>query len=243
MHLLDQTLDTPAQNLAVDEALLDACLAGELPPRILRLWEVPRMMVVVGRGSRLADEVNLRACHSDAVPVLRRVSGGLSIVTGPGCLMYSVIESDASHTKGNIDAVHAHVLDTMVSGLRTAGLDVMRAGTSDLVLASPEGSLRKFSGNSLRMSRGGFLYHGTLLYDFDLPRISLYLRQPPRAPEYRKDRGHDDFVANLPIEQSTLCEAIVAAWSARENLENWPRDRVEQLVAERYSTDDWNLSR
>jgi lipoate-protein ligase A len=243
MHLLDLTLDTPAQNLALDEALLDACLAGELPSRILRLWEVPTAMVVMGRGSRLADEVNLRACHDDKVPVLRRVSGGLSIVTGRGCLMYSVVESDASHTKGNIDAVHAHVLDTLVGGLRTAGLDVMRAGTSDLVLASPDGSLRKFSGNSLRMSRGGFLYHGTLLYDFDLPRISKYLRQPPRAPEYRKDRGHDDFVANLPIEQTPLREAIVAGWSARENLEMWPYERVTQLVADRYSTDDWNLSR
>jgi lipoate-protein ligase A len=93
------------------------------------------------------------------------------------------------------------------------------------------------------MSRGGFLYHGTLLYDFDLPRISRYLRQPPRAPEYRKDRGHDDFVANLPIKQTPLREAIVAAWAARENLEEWPRERVDRLVAERYSTDEWNLSR
>lgn len=243
MHLLDLTLDSPAQNLALDEALLEACLACELPSRVLRLWEVPYTMVVVGRGSRLVEEVNLQVCHDDGVPVLRRVSGGLSIVTGPGCLMYSVIEADAAHTKGNIDAVHAHVLDTMVVALHHAKLDVIKAGTSDLVLQSPDGSLRKFSGNSLRMRRGGFLYHGTLLYNFDLPRISRYLRQPPRSPEYRKGRPHDAFVANLPIARTPLVEAIVDAWSAWENLDTWPQDRTEQLVTDRYATEKWNLIR
>jgi lipoate-protein ligase A len=49
MKLLDLTLPTPAENLALDEALLDAAEAGELPDEVLRLWEFPQAVVVIGR--------------------------------------------------------------------------------------------------------------------------------------------------------------------------------------------------
>ncbi|WP_425396555.1 lipoate--protein ligase family protein [Aeoliella sp.] len=241
MHLLDLTLDSPAENIALDEALLEACAAGELGG-VLRLWEAPSPMVVVGRGSRLLKEVNLDACGAADVPVLRRASGGMSIVAGPGCLMYAVVDRQTGG-KSNIDLVHQRVLDTLVAGFQQAGLAVARAGTSDLVVESTDGLLRKVSGNSLRLRQGAFLYHGTLLYDFDLPLITRYLQQPPRSPDYRAGREHGQFVANLPIGRESLVAAVADAWHAREPLTNWPRSRTEQLVQTRYSTDAWNESR
>ena len=56
MKLLDLTLPTPAQNLALDEALLDAAEAGDLPDEVLPLWEPPQPLVVVGRSSHVAAE-------------------------------------------------------------------------------------------------------------------------------------------------------------------------------------------
>ena len=50
MKLLELTLPTPAENLALDEALLDAAEAGELPDEVLRLWEPSQPLVVVGRS-------------------------------------------------------------------------------------------------------------------------------------------------------------------------------------------------
>src|SRR5512145_101364 len=91
MNLLDLTLPTPAENLALDEALLDANEAGDLAGEVLRLWESPQPIVVIGRSSRLCDEVNEPACRAAKVPILRRPSGGAAILAGPGCLMYSVI--------------------------------------------------------------------------------------------------------------------------------------------------------
>lgn len=244
MRLLDLTLDTPAANLALDEALLDACASGELPGGgVLRLWEAPTAMVVVGRATPIADEVELAACRRHDVPVLRRVSGGMSIVAGPGCLMYAVVDRHPQPGGANIDAVHRHVLQTMVTGLRATGLRVEAAGTSDLATVSDDGMLRKVSGNSLRIMREAFLYHGTLLYDFDLPLIHRYLRPPPRSPEYRAGRAHGKFVANLPISREPLRTAIADAWRARENLSSYPHDRVRALVETRYTADAWNLSR
>ena len=66
MRLLDLTLETPAENLALDEALLDAAESDTGPGEVLRLWESPREFVVLGTSSRAADEVNIDACRRRA---------------------------------------------------------------------------------------------------------------------------------------------------------------------------------
>lgn len=244
MHLLDLTLSTPAENLALDEALLDACQRGQLPPHgVLRFWESAEPIVVVGRGSRVAEDVRLDVCRARGIPILRRVSGGLSIVSGPGCLMYAVVAPQPVGTPGDINVVHQHVLSTVAQGLQSIGLPVQIAGISDLAIVSPDGGLRKVSGNSLRMSRRHFLYHGALLYNFDLPLISQLLRQPPRSPEYRAGRRHDAFVTNLGSDCQSLRRAIARAWQAKNNLQEWPQQATNDLVASRYSDGEWNLSR
>ena len=67
MRLLDVTLDSPEENLALDEALLAEADAAVEPLETLRFWEVREAVVVVGRNSRLAEEVNLEACRRRGV--------------------------------------------------------------------------------------------------------------------------------------------------------------------------------
>jgi lipoate-protein ligase A len=116
------------------------------------------------------------------------------------------------------------------------------AGTSDLVLnAGADAALtRKFSGNSLRLKRTHLLYHGTLLYDFDLALIEKCLRTPPRQPEYRNARGHGEFVVNLPASRQQLVDAVVSAFPMASPPDEVPLSRIEKLVAERFSKDEWN---
>src|SRR5687768_15507648 len=90
MHWLDHTLPTPAENLALDEALLleaEAGRAGE----VLRIWEWPTPAVVLGAGGSIADDVNKPACAADGVPIARRASGGGTVLLGRGCLLYSLV--------------------------------------------------------------------------------------------------------------------------------------------------------
>src|SRR5262249_26463773 len=90
MQFLDLTLPTPAENLALDEALLlhaEAAGGGE----VLRLWEWPSPAVVLGAGCQLAEDVDEAACLADGVPILRRASGGGTVLLGRGCLVYSLV--------------------------------------------------------------------------------------------------------------------------------------------------------
>jgi lipoate-protein ligase A len=213
MKFLDCTLATPAENLALDEALLDAAQLGECP-EVLRLWESAAPIVVVGRASQVAVEVDLDACRARHIPVLRRTSGGAAIVAGPGCLMYALVLSyeRLPHLR-MIDQAHSFVLETIASSLRTRVPMVSRCGISDLTI---DGRL-KFSGNSLRASRTHLLYHGTLLYEFPLPLVGQLLLTPPRQPEYRARRAplslsppkHHDGCAGEVTRQRQWVPAIV----------------------------------
>ena len=82
-----------AENLALDEALLEEAEAAAQPVETLRLWEARQHAVVIGRSSRMAAEVRGDVCRELNVPVLRRISGGAAVVVGPGCLMYAVVLS------------------------------------------------------------------------------------------------------------------------------------------------------
>ncbi len=239
MRRLLLTLPTAAENLALDEALLEEAEQSDEAGECLRLWEPGRPMVVIGRSSQVAREVEIAACRAAGVPIFRRSSGGAAIVTGPGCLMYAVVLSYAQRPELRaIEEAHRFVLERVARALRTLAPGVSRQGISDLAVAE-----RKFSGNSIRCRRDWFLYHGTLLYDFPLHKIAQCLRMPPRQPEYRAGRPHQSFLTNLRLPPEQLREALAEAFGADAVERSWPAARVARLVAEKYSQDSWNYRR
>ncbi len=237
MDYLDLTLPTGPQNLALDEALLDHADRAGPDWEVLRIWEPAEPLVVVGRSSDVAREVYLEACRGLGIPVLRRPSGGAAVVTGPGCLMYSLVLSHSRRPGLRMVArAHRAVLGPLARALVKLVPGVRCAGTSDLAWGD-----RKVSGNSLRSRRSHLLYHGTLLYGFPLALVERVLAMPRREPEYRAGRGHVEFLANLPATAEELRAALRAAWEASEELDPWPRERTERLVAERYGRAEWNF--
>jgi lipoate-protein ligase A len=231
------TLDSPAENLALDEALVDS---AETHGEVLRLWEPREPFVVVGRGSRAEREVDLAACERLGIGVYRRASGGGAVVIGPGCLAYAVVLCYRTHPELRpLDAAHRYVLERIASAVSTRAAPVARAGTSDLVIGgsmhadvdpSPSATPRKCSGNSLRSQRDHFLYHGTLLYAMEFRLVESCLRMPPRAPAYRLGRTHSEFLVNLPLRAPELRKAVCEAWNATLPLGNWPRERTALLA-------------
>jgi lipoate-protein ligase A len=244
MRCIRLTLPTPAENLALDEALLDWAEEENSKWEFLRLWESPQPMVVVGRSSRVHEEVYESACNEANVPILRRSSGGAAIVAGPGCLMYAVVLSYAVRPElKDIGRAHAFLLGRLADALTPLVQKhgrVVRAGTSDLAIEDKHFVQRKFSGNSMRAKRTHLLYHGTLMYGFDVSLIGRLLRMPPRQPEYRAARPHSDFLTNLPRTANDIMEAAANAWPITSELTCWPRETVDKLAAERYTRDAWN---
>ncbi len=239
-------LHTVEEELALDEGLLEEAHEGLATLPVVRTWMADEPTVVVGSSSRLDEEIDREACAALGVRVVRRPSGGLTVVLGPGCLMWSVI---VPHPSGAppIERIHADMLcplrDELHAAVAGAGLAVDRRGSSDLVLRAAgeanDTSARKFSGNALRVRRHGVLYHGTLLDTFDIGLISRVLRHPPREPDYRARRPHGEFLANLGLGRPALEAIVRRAFGATADRHQIPRDRIERLVRERYARPDW----
>jgi lipoate-protein ligase A len=245
MRYLELTLDDPASDLALDEALLEEAEQGLLSlrlgtpeseaPELLRIWEPTQPCVVLGRSSRLQQEVNLARCQELGIPILRRASGGATVVTGPGCLMYAVLLSYEQRPElRSLDVAHRFVMQTQQRAVSRLGWDCQIRGICDLVLGE-----RKFSGNSLRCRRQFLLYHGTLLYDFPLELLAGLLGIPERQPEYRRERTHLDFVINLPVVRQALIDALRSEWGAEQIVGDWPVQMTEELAQSKYSRLEW----
>jgi lipoate-protein ligase A len=206
---LDVTHATPAENLAADQALLDAVEANPALAS-LRFWESPTDCVMVGRSNDIEREVDVAACAADGVPILRRTSGGGAVVLGPGCLCYALALplTDATRALG-ITKVTADIMGRLRQAFVNGGCAVEVHGVSDLVCDG-----RKFSGNSQRWLRRSLLHHGTVLYEFDLAKVSRYLRQPSRQPDYRAARPHAEFVGNIALPRERIGDWLAAAWNA-----------------------------
>ncbi len=223
MRLLDLTLPTLEQNLALDEALLRE---GH---ETLRFWESPQYAVVLGASGKRALEADLAACQAEGVPVLRRASGGGTVLLGPGCLLYSLIlRYDRRPAMMDLNASNRIILETTARALGQGEL----AGISDLTLDG-----MKFSGTAQRRLRHGLLFHATILYDFELERISRLLREPQRQPDYRAGRPHQAFVRNLAMTAPAIRAALADEWDATEAQSKLPD--LTALIDEKYGNLQW----
>lgn len=234
---LDVALPTVAENLALDEALLAEAHDGSVSGMVVRTWMADAPTVVLGSSSGVDQEIDLDACRTEGVAMVRRPSGGLTVAIGPGCLMWSVVIALPGAAPA-IEKIHAAVLDPLSAALTAAGRKVVRRGSSDLAVECDDGE-RKVSGNAVRVRRGAVLYHGTLLDRFDLDLVARVLRHPPREPGYRGGRSHAAFLANLDLGRGPLEAAVRSAFGAATVRRDWPREGVEALLRDRYLDAAW----
>jgi lipoate-protein ligase A len=268
MRLLDLTLATPAENLACDEALLD--FFEEKGGRgALRFWEPKNYFVVVGYANRVEHEVNVAACEAAGIPILRRCSGGGTVVQGPGCLNYSLIApiEENSPLQG-ITSANRFIMEQnraavekllarssrrdealikkqeTVQRLVTSAAAIEIRGHTDLALDPRPSTLDpalKFSGNAQRRKKNFLLFHGTFLLEFDIQVIERFLRMPSKEPDYRQGRSHGTFLTNLDFPAEMVKTALREAWNASEPLKVVPHDAIASLARDKYVTKEWNF--
>src|SRR3989338_48226 len=237
MKLLDLTLPTPEHNLAREEALIHWREEVGYEDVILRFWVPMVHFAVLGYSGKVTSELNLISCQDLCVPVLRRCSGGGTVLQGPGCLNYALILRipDREALKG-ITETNAFIMQRLKNALEPIlGPGIEIQGFSDLVL----GRL-KFSGNAQYRKRRFLLFHGTFLLGLDISLMDKLLPVPSKQPPYRQDRSHGDFLTNLNLPARAIKQTLKRAWHATEELKELPLDRIERLVKERYAKEEWN---
>ncbi len=127
----------------------------------------------------------------DEIPVYQRPGGGCAVVIDPGNIVISIVLPVGGFTDSQryFDSISSY----LIGKLTAIGIDgVYRDGVSDLVLNN-----RKIGGSSIKRAKDYLYYSTTLLVEPKIELIERYLKHPPREPEYRKGRNHNDFVGSM----------------------------------------------
>jgi lipoate-protein ligase A len=235
LKYLDFTFPSPAANLACDEVLLDAC-DGNPADEVLRFWEPRHYFVVLGYGNQAAREVHLDACRERNIGIYRRCSGGGTVVQGPDCLNYSlVVGLDRDPALQTITTANRFIMERHRQALeKLLGRKVQVQGITDLAVEN-----KKFSGNAQRRKRRALLFHGTFLLGFDLSLVQKLLPLPSRQPNYRYDRTHEQFLANINVPAAAIKTALRETWRATDFCEGPPE--IPSPLANKYGSNEWNL--
>jgi len=203
MVLKDISFPSAEENIAYDQTLLESAEAGS-SDEVLRFWETEKFFIVLGRISKVEEDVKVEEAKRDGIEIIRRLSGGGTILQGPGCLNYSLILSyERNPLLKNIRKSYEIILNKICNSLKRVKIDAKFEPISDITLDG-----RKFSGNAQARRRRYILHHGTILYDFPIERIERYLKMPKDTPPYRKNRSHSDFLTNIKVKPYNIKQAI-----------------------------------
>jgi len=187
--IVDDEPRSGAANMALDQAVAEACAAGASPPTLrFYRWQPPA--VSLGRHQPLA-EVDLDAVQERGYEVVRRPTGGRAILHTDE-LTYSVAASaDEPRVEGSIMDAYLRLSNALLAGLRSLGLDADKAPGS--VRAGPDVSAacfevpsayeitasgRKLLGSAQSRRAGYVLQHGSLPLTGDLGRLIDVLALP-----------------------------------------------------------------
>jgi lipoate-protein ligase A len=230
------TLSSPAHYLAYDELMLESCEGGP-GEELLWFWTPKEYFVVLGYANRVSTEVNVAFCESNEIQILRRCTGGGTVLQGPGCLNYSVCLRADKGRLSSITTTNDYVMLKHQNALsRLLGCGVAREGYTDLTM----GGL-KFCGNAQRRKARALLFHGSFLLNLDISMVERALLMPSKRPAYRGDRRHHDFLMNLNISPNAVKEVLIGAWGAVEASRGLPVPEIDLLVRDKYSRRDWNF--
>jgi len=238
INAIDLTFESPFKNIAFEEALLDH--AEDTNTQWLRFWESQTYFVVLGRGNKVTENCITENCTINAIPIIRRCSGGGTVLQGPGCLNYTLVLNTQSHPDlSQITSTNHFILNQNKVALSQLIPNLHVRGHSDLC----SGTL-KISGNAQRRKKTHLLFHGTFLYNFELGLISQYLCPPPLQPDYRNNRPHSQFVTNIPLKANDIQNALIKQWHA-STATPIPDITVltHHLMNEKYMKSEWNYNR
>jgi lipoate-protein ligase A len=239
-RLVDSGKLRPPESVAADEAVLEAHSKGAVPDT-LHFYVRSSPTVSVGYFQKVAETLDLDACARLGVSVVRRRSGGSSIYTDGGQLIYGLVVR-AEELPPTPEASFALVCGAIAKALSGLGVEARHRPVNDVEVGG-----RKVSGSAQLRRRGSVLQHGTVIVDTDLRAMDSVLRHvSEQRPSERvttlaallgRSPGMDEVKVSLRESFSSLFEVGFeeAGLTAGEE------ETVKRLVNERYSRDEWNL--
>lgn len=181
----------PALNLAIESSLF-----AKLGPTERQLFlYVNNPCVVIGRNQNPWHEVNLARARSTGTAVIRRRSGGGTVVHDRGNVNFCVQLPRAEFSRDR----HLHMLTDRLPKLSVNS-------RNDIINSTGE----KVSGSSYKIERQKCYHHATMLLNSNLPELRKLLSREGMHDRFKNMRGTESIpspVANAGLSQREFYEA------------------------------------
>ena len=238
MIFIVDTQTDPYLNLAAEEYLL-----RDFREPVFRLWS-NAPCVVIGKNQNAMAEIDIDYVRQNGIKVVRRLSGGGAVFHDLGNVNFTFIETrrNGEDTGDLFRRFTAPILDA----LQTLGVDARLSGRNDLTIDG-----RKFSGCAICVEHDRVLMHGTLLFNASMPALAGALRN--RRLKY-SDKAVKSNISRVTNISSHLPEPMTVEQFTGFLADHIGRDypqysytaadlaAIENLAAEKYSTDAWNFA-
>jgi lipoate-protein ligase A len=257
--------EDPFCNMATDEAIFRESLHSKTFPT-LRLYGWRRPAVSIGYFQSATAEVDLDACRSRNIAIVRRPTGGRAIFHDEE-LTYSVVSGSAlSCFPLSVTGTYRVIMACIARGLGSFAIQTDMAGTNSsrdnnilpaCCFSMPSryellAGRKKICGSAQFRSRDGFLQHGSLLWAFDPCKTwDLLLPHLKREEQIAGLRASVTSVKEAGggfMNFNELVNAIILGFQdvlgiefAEGRLTPGEENLRDRLLAEKYQTDRWNI--
>jgi lipoate-protein ligase A len=210
------------------------------------LFYVNAPSIIVGRNQNTIEEIDPDVVTARGVRVVRRISGGGAVYHDLGNLNFSMMTPYVAGHFNRYDRFTGPVVEV----LRALGVPAELGGRNDILAGG-----RKISGNAQFATPTRMFSHGTLLLDSDLDDVTAALRPKPGKVESKGVKSIRSRVANIvefldaPLTVGELRERILERIFGTRDRTRIPTleltdadwDAVQELVARKYGTWEWNF--
>ena len=269
--LIDDAADA-AWNMAADEAMLQMHASGKIPPT-LRFYSWQPLAASLGYFQQARREVDFEECEKRGIRVVRRLSGGRTVLHDREVTYSLVVKESESYIPEGLTASYLFFSRGIAAGLTSLGVDPSlhsprpTAGNS---IAAPLHSAacfdapshyeltvggRKIVGSAQTRRDGVLLQHGSILLDFDPESwVDVFAiteeegRRALLAELSRRATGLNN-VAGKQFEFMEVATAVASGISAQCGLRMNPARRdlpeleIVRELEQKYRSREWTLRR
>jgi lipoate-protein ligase A len=230
--------------MALDEAIMESVRKEASNPTIRFYgWEPSAVSIGIFQGVR--NEVNLEACKSAGVDVVRRLTGGGAVYHDyHGEVTYSLI-APLDLFPINIIESYRLICDDINHALQLLGIDSVFSPINDILINE-----QKISGNAQTRRNGILLQHGTILYSVDVEKMFTLLNVSDQKISDKLIKSVKKRVTSV-IDQSgvsmdELKTALIQGFTRNREFElgeysDQEKLRAKELVKERFKNETWTF--
>ena len=233
-----------AHHFSVEEFFMDHF---PMTKPVFMIWQANKC-AMLGINQVAQAEVNMDYAHKENIQIVRRQSGGGTIFTDMGTLLYTLIMPDIGTYSPDM-VISELFAGPILRAINNLGIPAVMEGRNDLLVAG-----RKFSGMAQFSRRGRICSHGSLLIDTNLSMLTDVLNVDADKISSKAIRSVRSRVTNLcehikkPITTTKFWNSLEQQLAQEWDMEPFSFTNTQQLIIEdiyneKFGNSEWTFSK